>query len=349
MTKISVIVPIYNVENYLRECLDSITVQTLKELEIVCVNDGSTDSSPEIIREYAEKDPRIVVISGPNGGYGKGMNKGLDRASGEYIGIVEPDDYVAPEMFEELYETAEKNQLDFVKADFYRFKRDPDGNEKREYVFLDRTEKNYGRIFNPSEEPQSIRFTLNTWCGIYRRSFIEKYHIRHHETPGASFQDNGFFWQTFIHGQRAMLVRKPYYRNRRDNPNSSVMDRTKVYTMNIEYDWIQDVLKEDWEIWKRFAGMYWWKKYHNYMFRLERIDESFRKEYLSRFGQEFKRALQLGELNMDDFNRTEQKQLKQLMANSGKFYSQYRFEPGWRLRRMVPEPLKRIIKKILWR
>jgi glycosyltransferase involved in cell wall biosynthesis len=106
MPKVSIIVPIYNVEKYLRECLDSIVKQTLKDIEIVCVNDGSTDSSLDIIKEYAEKDERVKYIDKPNSGYGISMNQGLDKAQGEYIGIVESDDFIKPEMFEELYNLA---------------------------------------------------------------------------------------------------------------------------------------------------------------------------------------------------------------------------------------------------
>ena len=88
MIKVSVIVPIYNVEHYLEECLNSIVGQSLKELEIICVDDGSTDASLEIVRKYEKKDSRIKVLTGPNGGYGKAMNKGLETAKGKYIGIV---------------------------------------------------------------------------------------------------------------------------------------------------------------------------------------------------------------------------------------------------------------------
>ena len=130
MDKVSVILPIYNVSQYLRQALDSVVNQTLRELEIICVDDGSTDDSLEIVREYAQKDSRIVVITGPNGGYGKAMNKGLDRATGEYIGILEPDDYVDLHMFEDLYRIAAENRLDLVKADFYRFTQEEDGTEQ---------------------------------------------------------------------------------------------------------------------------------------------------------------------------------------------------------------------------
>lgn len=174
MNKVSIILPIYNVSQYLRECLDSVVRQTMKEIEIICVNDGSTDDSLDIINEYAARDERIVVITGPNGGYGKAMNKGLDRATGEYVGIVEPDDYVSLTMFEDLYNIAKDNDLDFVKADFYRFGR----NEKRDmdmkYVALDSTGTRYGEVLYPNQDPSLIKFVMNTWAGIYRRAFLEE-------------------------------------------------------------------------------------------------------------------------------------------------------------------------------
>ena len=86
---------------------------------------------------------------------------------------------------------------------------------------------------------------MNTWSGIYKREFLEQHHIRHNETPGASFQDNGFYFQTFVYAKRAMIVDKPYYMNRRDNPNSSVNNREKVYCCNVEYDYIREILMKD--------------------------------------------------------------------------------------------------------
>ena len=169
-----------------------------------------------------------MIIDKENGGYGKAMNVGLDKATGEYIGIVEPDDYVPLAMYEDLYKIAKENDLDMVKADFYRFTRNPEnGNMNLVYNHLDLTGKWYGKLFDPSEEPETLRFIMNTWSGIYKREFLEQHHIRHNETPGASFQDNGFYFQTFVYAKRAMIVDKPYYMNRRDNPNSSVNNREK--------------------------------------------------------------------------------------------------------------------------
>lgn len=348
MKKVSLILPIYNVSQYLRECLDSVVGQTLRELEIICVNDGSTDDSLDIIREYAAKDERIVIISGPNGGYGKAMNKGLDRATGEYIGIVEPDDYVVPEMYEELYATATEHNLDLVKADFYRFTRDEDGRENLTYELLDKTKSRYGHLLCPAEDPSCIRFTMNTWTGIYRRAFIEAHGIRHNETPGASFQDNGFFFQTFVYARRAMIVNKPYYRNRRDNPNSSVMSKAKVYCMNVEYDHIRSLLMRDRAVWERFQYMYWWIKYHNYWFTYNRIDDSHKPEYLERMRQEFKRAMQLGQLRQSDFEPFEWQTIKDMACGADAYVSRMKKNRLIGLTASaVPAPLRNVVKKAL--
>lgn len=350
MSKVSIILPIYNVSQYLRECLNSVINQTLKDIEIICVNDGSTDDSLEIIHEYAEKDDRIVVITGPNGGYGKAMNKGLNKATGEYIGIVEPDDYVVPEMFGELYEIAKEHDLDFVKADFHRFTRNEDGKEERQYEFIDKSKKRYGELLNPSQDPSTIRFTLNTWSGIYKRNFIEEYHIRHNETPGASFQDNGFFWQTFIYAKRAMIVNKPYYRNRRDNPNSSVKSKEKVYCMNVEYDHIRNILMQDQEIWERFKYMYWWKKYHNYMFTYDRIHEQYKKEYLVRMRAEYKHAMEKGELSDQVFSELEWKKINALINNATDYHETLKsMKLVRKLSPYVPQWAKRFILNLMSR
>ena len=209
MPKVSVVVPVYNVADYLRECMDSLVRQTLREIEIICVNDGSTDSSLKILREYAETDPRIILIDQENGGYGKAMNTGIDRASGEYLGIVEPDDFVRLTMFEDLYRAAEENRLDLVKADFDRFVTGSDGERTFTRIRLSPRPADYGRVFRPVDEKESFFFVMNTWAGIYRLSFLREYGIRHHETPGASFQDNGFWFQTFLYAERVMILDVP--------------------------------------------------------------------------------------------------------------------------------------------
>lgn len=326
MPKVSVIVPTYNVEMYLDQCMESLQRQTLKDMEFICVNDGSKDHSLEILKKYAKYDERIIIIDKENGGYGKAMNVGLDRATGEYIGILEPDDYVPLNMYEDLYRVAKEHGLDFVKADFYRFTTDPDnGNMELVYNHLDRTGEWYNRVVAPKDTPYLTTFIMNTWSGIYKKDFLEKYHIRHHETPGASFQDNGFFWQTFMYAKSAMFIDKPYYMNRRDNPNSSVNSKEKVYCMNAEYDYIRDIFmrEENRELWERFKGYFNRKRYSNYMFTLGRISSEFKEPYINRISCEMKRSRDLDELDMKLFNSTEQKKIEMLISQPKAFYKKY--------------------------
>ncbi len=320
MPKVSIIVPTYNVEQYLVECMESITNQTLEDIEVICINDGSTDGSLSILQSYADKDKRIIIVDKENGGYGIGMNIGLEMATGEYIGIVEPDDFVPVNMFGNLYDIAKGNNLDFVKADFYRFERATNGDMFLTYNHLSKKEEDYNIVFNPSETPEAIRWIMNTWSGIYKREFLNKWNIRHNETPGASFQDNGFWFQTFVFATRAMIIDKPYYMNRRDNPNSSVKNMQKVFCVNVEYDHIKDVLIEYPETWNRFKSYYTLKRFHNCLTTLRRIDNSCKLDYVNRFSKEMKRAYQLDEIDEELFTAAERDNIKLLINKPNMYY-----------------------------
>lgn len=112
--KVSVIIPVYNVEKYLKQNLKSITQQTLKEIEIICVDDGSTDSSYKIIEEFAVNDSRVIPVKQTNGGAGAARNNGLRRARGKYLSFLDSDDFFEPNMLEEAYKKAEETKADFV-------------------------------------------------------------------------------------------------------------------------------------------------------------------------------------------------------------------------------------------
>ena len=124
MVKVSVIVPIYNVEAYLTKCLDSIINQTLKDIEIILVNDGSTDGSKKIIQEYKKKDKRIISLEKENGGQGSARNLGLKKAKGDYIVFVDSDDWIENDMLEIMYNKALSCQSDIVVCDYYKVKDD---------------------------------------------------------------------------------------------------------------------------------------------------------------------------------------------------------------------------------
>lgn len=314
MPKVSVIVPVYNVEPYLRECMDSILRQTLKEIQVICINDGSTDGSLRILQEYAEQDSRIVLVDKENGGYGMAMNIGLDKATGEYIGIVEPDDFIALNMYEDLYLAAKENNLDLVKADFYKFETNAEEETQTfTYAHLADEAGAYNNVFKPTERTESFFYIMNTWSGIYRRAFLEEKGIRHHETPGAAFQDNGFWFQTFLYAERAMILDKPLYRVRRDNPNSSVRNPAKVYAINKEYDYIKGILRQDAAVWERMKGIYWRKRFHNYNATLKRIAPSCIEEYQQQMAKELRWGLKRREFCEQDFRPGEWNRVQALV------------------------------------
>lgn len=288
--KVSIVVPVCNVEQYLRECLDSIINQTLKEIEIICVNDGSKDHSLDILREYENKDARIIVIDKPNAGYGHTMNVGFDRATGEYIGIVESDDFVSEDMYETLYNIAVENRLDWIKADFYDYVTNPDGTPKLTYEHLSKSNRYYGKVICPNDNLGMYKSMIKTWSGIYRTEFIRTNNIRHNETPGASYQDNGFFFQTFAWAKRAFYLDKPLYRYRCDNPNASQKSLSKAYCSKDEYEFIWDFLQKNPELKKKLTGIYWARRFMMYDWTYKHTDENLRLEYLRHFSDVFAKA-----------------------------------------------------------
>ena len=323
MAKVSIIVPTYNVEQYLVECMESIVNQTLQDIEIICVDDGATDNSGKILDDYAQKDNRIKVIHKQNEGYGKAMNIGLDTATGEYIGIVEPDDYVALDMYESLYKIAKENDVDFVKADYQSFI-----GEKEErtfyYVKLYNGEKNYyNKVINLQEDFLPFDFNMVTWTGIYKREYLNKYNIRHNETSGASYQDNGFWFQTFCYSTKCYFSNKDFYRVRRDNPNSSINNKEKVFAIKNEYDFIYGILKKK-NLLEKFRNVYHEKKYYNCIFNLNRIGNKHKKTWLEVFKDEYKKAIENNDFDKEEINPRVYRNIKQITTNYQKWYRRFK-------------------------
>ena len=235
--KVSVIIPVYNGAAYIRECMDSIVCQTLKEIEIIPVDAGSTDGTVEILQEYAKKDSRIKLLFSDKKSMGYQTNRGISAAKGEYIGFCEADDYLAPTMYERLYEMVSENCLDYVKSDFDMFV-DHDERMFLRYRILDGGKADlYGSVICPRDMSYLVFRDVNMWNGIYKRAFIKQNNIRLNETPKAAFQDMGFVLQTLLLADKAMYVREEANRYRRDNVNSSVYDQKSLLfvTWELEY------------------------------------------------------------------------------------------------------------------
>lgn len=322
--KVSIVIPTFNVEDYLNEALYSLMTQDMEELEFLCVNDGSTDGSLTIIKEYANLDKRFRILDGPNGGYGKAMNRGIDAARGEYLGILEPDDFVPKTMFRSLYKVAHDNELDFVKADFYRFMVRPDGSLRQDLNRLTSDKSYYGRVIKPGDDIQTFKFVMNTWSGIYSLDFLNRWHIRHNETPGASYQDNGFWFQTFCRAERAWFVNKPFYMNRRDNPNSSMFNRKKLYCVTDEYRYIWDWMQKDPALVEQFSPIFYAKKFSNFMVTYRRLAPEYQLEYLHHICDEFRPALEQGLMDEELLGAAYWKQIHEILEDPDAYYAKIR-------------------------
>lgn len=177
--KISVVIPVYNVENYLRECLDSIVSQTLRDIEIICVNDGSTDSSLSILIEYAKRDSRIKVLTQPNQGAGVARNTGLNIAKGDYLAILDSDDNYEQSMLEKLLKLAQKNDLDIAMCRSQSLDGKTGNISPANWTI--RKEMLPGKqVFNYKDlSIYNFRFCIGwSWDKLFRRDFIERNGLR---------------------------------------------------------------------------------------------------------------------------------------------------------------------------
>ena len=230
MIKVSVLMPSLNVVRYIRECMESVISQTMEEMEILCIDAGSTDGTLEILEEYVRKDRRVRLIKADKKSYGYQMNLGLKEALGEYIGVVETDDFILPNMYEKLYTFAKKNNADYVKSDFDIFTTLEDGQR----IFLKYSLKKHSKItYDTIYTPQDFLMRKQTidifiWNGIYKRNFLLEKEIWFQETPGAAFQDCGFRYQVVLNAERGFFLEDSFYRYRRDNINSSTYNRKCV-------------------------------------------------------------------------------------------------------------------------
>jgi glycosyltransferase involved in cell wall biosynthesis len=171
--KVSIIVPVYNTEKFLERCLASVCGQILKEIEIICINDGSTDSSLEILREYAARDSRITIINQKNEGPANARNKGLQVAAAPYIGFVDSDDFIAPDMYEKMYNAIITNDVDFVECGAEPiFTYTPNNEDGLRHYF---SNENLNGIVR---EPDIFINTSNEiWRNLFKKELITKYHL----------------------------------------------------------------------------------------------------------------------------------------------------------------------------
>ena len=338
--KISILVPIYNVEKYLPECLDSLVNQTLKDIEIICINDGSNDSSPNIIKKYASKDKRIVVINKKNSGYGDSMNRGLEKATGEYVGIVESDDFIDLDAFEKLYKIAKRENVEVVKSNFYEYYGDTKTDKAVSNLF---SASEVGRIIDPREEYRIFYQPPCIWAAIYKREFLNHNNIRFLPTPGASYQDTGFNFKVWAMARRVYFVQRAFLHYRQDNSNSSVKDAGKVYCVKEEYDEIERYLNER-DLMDELGSLVFTCRFGGYIWNLHRLKFKPAMEFTEVVKSDYKRAKEAGYLESNKLDDVGKYNSRLVAVRHPKVYTVLR--PLHDLRNSVKPFASKILRKI---
>lgn len=348
--RLSILVPIYNVERYLAECLDSLAAQTYTDFEVICINDGSTDSSKTIIESYL-RDPRFRIIDKPNSGYGASMNQGLAQARGTYIGILESDDFIAPNAFETLIKTADAFNAEVVKATFDFYWSTP-STRRETYQFYHPLPTN--TLINPQNDDRIFYEKPSIWSAIYRRDFLIDNNIAFLETPGASYQDASFNFKVWASATRIVYVDEAFVSYRQDNEQSSVNSPSKVYCVCDEYkEMFQFIAPKEPKAQNRLRAILVRMKYDTYMWNLDRLSLPLGSEFVYKAAEEL-RGHAADEASLDLLDPWKRERMNTLIANPLLFYAQYTCQDDWsfseKLRHYINLGGPRLLAQaLLWR
>lgn len=235
MINISVIIPSYNVVRYIRQCIDSVLSQNFGWVEVICVDAWSTDGTLEIINEYAANDNRVRLFCSDYKSYGKQVNIGIEAARGEYISIIESDDYVDDDMLRHLYWHAINRGVQIVKGQYYQtFELDFDHIVEKEIQYMPRGVRS-GIAFIPDYIPIIHKTDDYIWNGLYQKSFLDKYTIRFNETPGAAYQDISFQQKILNHAESMVYLRNTFYHYRVTRQGASSLNPNCLRYVYQEY------------------------------------------------------------------------------------------------------------------
>ncbi|HTX61950.1 MAG TPA: glycosyltransferase [Methanobacterium sp.] len=297
--KVSIIIPVYNVEKYLEECLESLINQTLKDIEIICVNDGSTDNSIEILEEYAKKDERIKVLDKKHCGISVARNRGMEHATGEYMGFIDSDDWTDPTMFEKLYQNARLYDTDISMCPILLVN-ETSAHLNRDTNYFDLTcfsDDFDNRAFRPEETREFVfDIAVNVFNKIYRTEFLRRIHAKFPES--LIFEDVSFFYDTYLKASKISLVREflIYHRVNRSNSITATGNRKHfdtITTQNLMLECFQSI--PDFEEYKT-------ELYNKKIFRIIRryfeVDPKLRPEFYELIKKDFlKMDLTIDELD----------------------------------------------------
>lgn len=320
MPKITVIMPSLNVAKYISVCMDSILAQTLPDIEILAIDAGSDDGTLEILQKYATIDGRIKVIHSDRKSYGYQLNMGIALAAGEYVGVVETDDKIAPDMFQALYENIVKTGADYVKGCAQSFMEITPEIIVSNRIICTLLAGEVEKVINPQRYPELFVTDRFLWLGIYRKDFIKE--VKLNETPGAAFQDIGFMFQVISSADKAVYLDKDVYFYRQDNISASSYNVRGFRYLVEEYAYVKQFLKG--------KGKEWYQAYYRKLldqcmgrFRMMAASGDFWEETASdmeTLREDLSKAVKNKYLNPEEMTNSTRKLLEMFLKGIGDIY-----------------------------
>lgn len=343
MVKISVVVPVYNVENYLADCLDSLVNQTFKDIEIICINDGSPDNSLQILEEYAEKDSRMKVFSQENGGHAVATNRGISMATGDYLFLMDSDDVLELNALELSYNRAEEKDVDFVIFKAINYNNARDEYYETEVYSMKKVYNLVGdSVFNYKDLGELIfGMSVTPWSKLYKRDFIVNNKIIFPE--GLIFEDNVFFYNALLSAERVCFLNEFLFIRRWYSTSSTTAGDLRFLSSLGVTNLVIDTFEKHGE-YDNFQKNLWNFKIKTNMMRYKKIKPEFKEAFFTELKKDFMRIIntpKYSETILSNLNYRNKKLFEQVLISN----SSYEFD---QLRNVYANKMKcnNIVKKI---
>lgn len=277
-------------------CLDSVLNQSQQSMEVICINDGSSDHSMDIIKEAATSDSRVSVVDKENSGFGNSLNRGLQLARGDYIGIIESDDFVDTTMYQKLLSIAKRHRADIVKSDFFEYT----NGVSRKAGIIPTADAN--KLIAPCDNFAIFRAQPSIWSGIYSRAFLKDRNIIFTDSPGASFQDTAFNLKTLATSDNVWLTQDAFVHYRRDNEGSSIHSSGKLFAVCNEFDAFEKYMSSYPERMLKIQHPLQSVRFETYSWNLSRLSGQEQKDFYEHMLRKFTSLRSEGLIRPEDFS-----------------------------------------------
>lgn len=323
--KISVIIPCYNNAIFMKECLDSVINQTFRDIEIIAINDGSTDETAEIVQDYANRDNRIVFINRENKGVSYSLNEGIKISKGEYLAFLDSDDYYDLDYLKNTYEAAKKYDLDLVSVDYIEFT----GNKKDKSLktnvrYCSKSKSCYNTVFDGNEKFALEQF-IHRWRTLFRRKLVIENEIFHNEKLIGG-EDVSFFFESVCLAKRIMFLDFAGVFHRKDNDNSITKSPEKLskHFFGAQLFTKDQLIKRG--FWESKKEIFLRLCVGNFRFALKNIPFDYHMQFVLDYSNHLKTLTENIEFNTNIISQNEMKKLLSIIHTPIDYYESWRLD-----------------------